>query len=310
MALPQRAVVGSVALMTTGCSRDCHRHELWEGGLRVPTFVYGTGIPAGGFERNTITAQIDWFPTIVGLAGGSLSAGPPLDGLDIWGVIAEGAPTPHAELLHNYDTSSTPTAGFRGALRRGDLKLIVFGKNNSAQLFNLSKDPTETTDLSDALSAVTTQMRSRLEQFGHEAVPCWGGTGAVPNPPGFRGDCDEHPPRMNCTVHVPAVYEPGWCKTAPAPPPAPPGGGFHCEKPVGSFCSHRKQACDADVDHRVHTGNESLGACEALCTANAQCNCLSYTVVGTRAKSLCKLFRGVKALKKEDQRDAYVPGGR
>lgn len=35
-------------------------------------------------------------------------------------VIAEGASSPHDELLHNYDTSIKPTAGFRGALRTGE----------------------------------------------------------------------------------------------------------------------------------------------------------------------------------------------
>ena len=31
------------------------KHQLWEGGLRVPTFVYGTGVPAGGLERRYAT---------------------------------------------------------------------------------------------------------------------------------------------------------------------------------------------------------------------------------------------------------------
>jgi len=61
----------------------------------------------------------------VTLAGGNLHAGPPLDGLNIWPVISTGAASPHRELLHNFDTSLKPVAGFRGALRRGDLKLIV-----------------------------------------------------------------------------------------------------------------------------------------------------------------------------------------
>ena len=64
------------------------------------------------------------------LAGGNPHAGPPLDGLNIWPVISTGAESPHRELLHNFDTSLKPVAGFRGALRRGDLKLIVRVRRN------------------------------------------------------------------------------------------------------------------------------------------------------------------------------------
>jgi arylsulfatase A-like enzyme len=66
------------------------KHQLWEGGLRVPTFVFGTGVPTGGIQRTAVTAQIDLFPTIVTLAGGDLKAGPPLDGLDLWWVSVSG----------------------------------------------------------------------------------------------------------------------------------------------------------------------------------------------------------------------------
>ena len=115
------------------------------------------------------------------LAGGNLHAGPPLDGLNIWPVISTGAASPHRELLHNYDTSLKPVAGFRGALRRGDLKLIVrvrrnvvirrewqlpatilCGQVNNASLYNISADPAETTDLSSELSDQAQQMRERV----------------------------------------------------------------------------------------------------------------------------------------------------
>lgn len=59
------------------------KHQLFEGGLRVPTYVVGVGVPSGRI-RTAITAQIDWFPTIVTLAAGDLTVGPPLDGKDIW----------------------------------------------------------------------------------------------------------------------------------------------------------------------------------------------------------------------------------
>lgn len=81
-----------------------------------------------------------------------------------------------------------------------------------AQLFNSSTDQTET-----GFEEIAQQMRARLAQLGHEAVPCWGGTGSALNPFGFRGDCDHHPPAMNCTESIRAVYQPGWCTTPPTP---------------------------------------------------------------------------------------------
>jgi hypothetical protein len=121
-------------------------------------------------------------------------------------------------------------------------------------------------------------MHQRLEALGNEAVPCWGGTGSVPNPKGFRGDCDAHPPKMNCTEGSdPPVFQPGWCTPAPAPAPAPSGALLSCHKPAGSYCEHKKHACGAnpsDPRHSLHVGDESLEACEAMCTANAACNCI------------------------------------
>jgi hypothetical protein len=295
------------------------KHQLWEGGLRVPTYVVGVGIPSAQI-RTEITAQIDWFPTLVKLAGGDPAAGKPLDGLDIWPVIVEGAHSPHHELLHNYDTSLKPTAGFRGALRQGDMKLIIFGSNNSAQLFNISADQTETTDLTSALPAIAQQMRARLEQLGHEAVPCWGGTGSAPNPVGFRGDCDHHPKAMNCTESVPAVYQPGWCITpqspvSPPPPPPPLPSPMACQAPKSGYCCHRDRACDAKpstTDPRfIYAGNETNpAACEALCTQHEDCNCLSFTTQDPegKASSTCKLFRAITELKNQPRREACVRG--
>jgi len=83
------------------------KHELFEGGIKVPAFVIGVGVPAG-VENHELTAHVDWLPTLVTLAGRSLCGGPPLDGLDIWATITGGAKSPHTELLHNFDDSVKP----------------------------------------------------------------------------------------------------------------------------------------------------------------------------------------------------------
>ncbi|KAH8057026.1 sulfuric ester hydrolase [Aureococcus anophagefferens] len=139
------------------------KHELWEGGVRVPAFVFGAGVPAA--RRGNV-------------------------------------------LLHNFDTSSKPTAGFRGALRVGDLKLVLLEKHKQTLLYNVTADPREAADLAARRPGDAAALLAKLEARGAAAVPCWGGTGPTPNPANFSGDCDAHPAR---SCETPAVYAPGWC---------------------------------------------------------------------------------------------------
>ncbi|KAH8067000.1 arylsulfatase [Aureococcus anophagefferens] len=83
------------------------KHELWEGGVRVPAFVFGAGVR--GAPRGASSRAVDWWPTLVKLAGGASSADASLDGVDLWPAVARGDDV-RSELLHNFDTSSKPTA--------------------------------------------------------------------------------------------------------------------------------------------------------------------------------------------------------
>ena len=56
-------------------------------------------------------------------------------------TIADGAPSPHDDILINVEA-------FRGAVRKGDWKLIKIALlPGKTQLFNLARDPGETTDV-------------------------------------------------------------------------------------------------------------------------------------------------------------------
>jgi hypothetical protein len=182
------------------------KHELWEGGVRVPAFVFGAGVPRGAARRNVVAA-VDWWPTLVKLAGGSSSEHASLDGVDLWPAVARGDDV-RSELLHNFDTSSKPTAGFRGAPRVGDLKLVLLEKHERTFLYNVTADPVEAADLAARRPDDAAALLAKLEAYGAAAAPCWGGTGPTPNPTTFSGDCDAHPAR---SCESPAVYAPGWC---------------------------------------------------------------------------------------------------
>ena len=68
------------------------KFSLWEGGVRGVAFV--TGGNKINLDRGAVNKQLmhvtDWFPTLVGVAGGSLNGTKPLDGFDQWKTLRYG----------------------------------------------------------------------------------------------------------------------------------------------------------------------------------------------------------------------------
>ena len=90
--------------------------SLHEGGVRVPTIFYW---PAKLKPRvvDEPLAMVDVMPTVLALAGAHGSEDHPFDGKDIWQTLAEGASSPHEDILINVEA-------FRGAIRKGNWKLV------------------------------------------------------------------------------------------------------------------------------------------------------------------------------------------
>ncbi len=85
--------------------------------------------------------MVDVMPTLLALAGAKGGSDHPFDGKDMWAAIADGAPSPHDDILINVEA-------FRGSVRKGDWKLIRIALlPGKTQLFNLARDPGETTDV-------------------------------------------------------------------------------------------------------------------------------------------------------------------
>ena len=108
--------------------------SLHEGGVRVPTIFYW---PAKLKPRvvDEPLAMVDVMPTVLALAGAHGSEDHPFDGKDIWPTLAEGAPSPHEDILINVEA-------FRGAIRKGNWKLVKIALlPGKTELFDLSKDP-------------------------------------------------------------------------------------------------------------------------------------------------------------------------
>ena len=159
--------------------------SIYEGGVRGCAFANWPGkIPAG--QRITQPMHvIDWYPTLVKLADGSLEQKLPIDGRDVWPMLTQQAPSPHDAIL----SVRSPT---EAALRMGDWKLIdhaaseanatdaakprARGKKNQRkasgiELYNLATDIGESTNLADKEKERVAMMKARLAEFLGDAVP-------------------------------------------------------------------------------------------------------------------------------------------
>jgi arylsulfatase A-like enzyme len=153
------------------------KSSLYEGGVRVPAIVRWPGRIAPR-AVNEVVHIVDWYPTLLQLAHASLAQPLPLDGLDVWPVLAEGKPSPHEEILLNVEPEVS-------ALRGGTWKLVVDGHAptkdddrtdvKKLELYDLAHDPSEEHDLAEKEPARAKAMFERLCTYSRQAAPFEGG---------------------------------------------------------------------------------------------------------------------------------------
>lgn len=178
---------------------------MFEGGVRAAAFIWGEMIPkpARGQAYTGLIHLTDWMPTFMSLAQGSPwtpSDARVLDGYDVYDEILAGRPSPRTEIIHNA-CDGIQTAS---AIRSENFKLITNEKDigyfpvpDSAAasverrmpnatalkmtqcenglcsfLFDIEKDPTETTNLFAEQPEVVAKLQARLETFHAVAAPC------------------------------------------------------------------------------------------------------------------------------------------
>uniref|UniRef100_A0A672MPF3 Arylsulfatase family member I n=1 Tax=Sinocyclocheilus grahami TaxID=75366 RepID=A0A672MPF3_SINGR len=183
----------------------------WEGGVRGIGFVHSPLLRRRKRVSQALVHITDWYPTLVGLAGGNVSRMDGLDGYDMWETISNGKESPCLEILHNIDPLYNPAwhrslknrygiwnTAIQAAVRVGDWKLLNgnpgygewippqmlgnFPKSwwnlerhteakKSLWLFNVADDPYERYDLAERRPDVVKQLLARLAFYNRTAVP-------------------------------------------------------------------------------------------------------------------------------------------
>jgi arylsulfatase A-like enzyme len=164
------------------------KFTLYEGGVRAAAFASWEGHVPAGTRVDAPLHVVDWFPTLVRLAGGVAVGNLPLDGRDAWPTITAGQPSPHDVILVNATPpAATLQAEEVGALRLGDWKIVLpraaGGDPHGDELYDLAHDAGERFDLAAKYPAKARELRARYDALAVQAVPPLLEDGTFHDPP-------------------------------------------------------------------------------------------------------------------------------
>ena len=134
---------------------------LYEGGIREPTIVRAPGVTKPGSVSDQPVVSMDFFPTMLELAGLPLKPNLHADGRSLLPELTgkKGKPRPlYWHYPHYHGSNWKPGA----SIRDGDWKLIKFYDQEKVELYNLKKDPSEKKDLAKKNSAKSKELENKL----------------------------------------------------------------------------------------------------------------------------------------------------
>lgn len=183
-----------------------HKGSLYEGGIHVPTTYFVPGMTKAGSVNPVPISSYDLFPTVLALSGVGVPAGLKLDGKSLVPELKGGRDSDRILYWHRPDYLNVwrPDIGRvgivetpRAAIRKGPFKLHLLFEDDSVELYNLDKDPRETTNIAASEPEVASTLRRQLESLLREA----GAQMAAPNP-------NYHKPAAQPATVPPARSEP------------------------------------------------------------------------------------------------------
>ena len=136
---------------------------LYEGGIRVPLLIRHPALTKPNSTTDHPVISTDFLPTLTELAGISLPKN--LDGLSLAPTLRDNSPPKRDALYWHYPHYANQGSSPSAAVRNGPWKLIEFFDTEKTELYNLDKDPSETTDLSASDPQQTTRLKQMLNTW-------------------------------------------------------------------------------------------------------------------------------------------------
>lgn len=153
---------------------------LYEGGIRVPLLARWPGRLPASSTNSTPVSSVDYFPTLLELAGVKTTNHESMDGVSLVPLLRQTGELPARPLFWHYPHYANQASRPGGAIRDGDFKLIEFYETGRVELFDLKHDLGENQNLAEvpAQAARVKSLRARLDAWRSET----GAQSMRPNP--------------------------------------------------------------------------------------------------------------------------------
>ncbi|MEW4923959.1 sulfatase-like hydrolase/transferase [Algibacter sp. 2305UL17-15] len=140
-----------------------HKHQMWEGGLRVPSVVVWPEHIKAGQVSDYQSSTVDYLPTILDILDIPVNKKIPLDGVSLKSVLL------HAD---SKERSVPIVSGYQRLYKNLELYAYISGKykicipdvGKDMMLFDLSTDPSESHNLASEKPELLEKMRKELEE--------------------------------------------------------------------------------------------------------------------------------------------------
>lgn len=170
---------GSKAMSAVNTPLRGAKQQNYEGGIRTPFIVSWPAGFKGGRTIATPITSLDILPTALEAARVPLPTDKPLDGKSLLPLLT-GKTQKHIETF--YWSEGGAAGGF--AVRAGDWKLVQQRGQTKVELFNLTRDPAETTDLALQNAAKVAELQKLYDTWLDQMAPPMSG---APKRPGAQG---------------------------------------------------------------------------------------------------------------------------
>ena len=138
---------------------------LYEGGIREPYLIKWPGKTPAGSVCHAPVISMDFYPTILEMAGLPQAEHQHLDGLSLVPLLTQTGIIVRKDLFWHYPHYSNQGGFPGGAIRSGDYKLIERFENGDVQLYNIQADVGERVNLAKYKPALTESMQKKLHNW-------------------------------------------------------------------------------------------------------------------------------------------------